>query len=176
MNTNDMIKKQADITTDIFGSVLTITFSNGSAIEVDVATLPPAMQLQAALHGMKQKLVDAAAIGRNTDTGRSATITDKFEAVQEVYTRVVVDGQWNKTRSEGGGAKGSKTFLCEALMELYKKDRAVITTWIKEKTKEELAALRANSKVSDIIRRLEAEKSLATGVDADEMLDELADL
>jgi hypothetical protein len=169
----DLIKKQADITTDIFGSTLTVTFANGKSLEVNVADMPAAMQLQAAIHGMKQKLVDAAAIGRNTDTGRSANIDDKFAAVQEVYDRVVTQGMWNKIRGDGGSSKGSKSFLCEALMELYKKDRAVITVWMKEKTKEELAALKANYKVADIIRRMEAEKASSVDVDTDSMLDEL---
>ena len=123
----DIIKRQADITTDIFGNVLTVTFSNGKVLEVDVSTLAADITLQATLHGMKQKLVDAAAIGRNTDTGRSAPIDDKYDAVQEVFDRVVGQGLWNKSRGDGSGSnKGSKSFLCEALMELYKKDRAVI--------------------------------------------------
>jgi hypothetical protein len=164
-------KKVADITTDIMGSKLTITVSNGEFIELDVTKLSPAMQLQAMLHGMKQKIVDAAAIPRNTETGKSATISDKYEAMLEVANRVMF-GEWNKARGDGSG-KGSKSYLCEALMELYKKDRATVTNFLKGKSADEKAALSANAKVVAIVARLQAEKVAASGIDSDAILGEL---
>lgn len=165
--------KIPDITTDIFGTRLTITFRNGKSLEVDTALLSMEMQQQAMLHGLKQKLVDAAAIGRNTDTGRTANIDDKFSAVEEVYTRIM-QGEWNKARGDGSG-KGSKSYLCEALMEFTGKTREQITTFLAAKTKEEQAALKANDKISVIIARIERARATVSDIDTDSILDELSE-
>ena len=42
-------------------------------LTMQLRDLSDAMVEQAALHGLKQKIVDAAALSRNPDTGRSAT-------------------------------------------------------------------------------------------------------
>ena len=168
---NTIVKKQSDVSADIFGSVLTLNFLHGRFIELDVSKLTEEMKLAGLLHGIKQKLVDAAAIARNKETGRTASIHDKFEAVEEVYNRLLI-GQWNKSRGDGSG-KGSKSYLAEALMELLGKTREQVTEFISSKTKEQLAALKLNPKVSVIINRLESAK--VADVDTDAMLDELGD-
>jgi hypothetical protein len=173
MSTNtNAPKKLADVSTDIMGSKLTVSFANGYFVEVDVTTLTREMQLQSMLHGMKQKLVDAAAIPRDTVTGRSATLADKIAAVEEVAQRVLVEGLWNKVRGDGTGSnKGSKSYICEAIMEVYGKERAKVTEWLKGKTKEEVAALKVDPKIAPVIAKLEAAK--VANVDTSEMLDEL---
>ncbi len=64
--------------------VLQLTFSNGRVITVQIGDLPENIIGDALMHGLKQKLVDAAAMSRNPDTGRAASIDDKFAAVAEV--------------------------------------------------------------------------------------------
>ena len=61
---------------------LALTFSNGETLRINVRDLTDDIQLQATLHGLKQKLVDAAAISRNPENGRSATVEDKYNAVR----------------------------------------------------------------------------------------------
>jgi hypothetical protein len=163
-------KKTPDIQSDIMGTILTITFSTGHFLEVDVTKLTPEMQAQAMLHGMKQKLVDAAAIARDTTTGRAVTIETKIDAVREVYDRVVTCGVWNKVRGDGSG-KGSKSYLCEALMEITGKTRESITAYMASKTKEDLSALKSTPRIATIIARIEAAK--VDGVDVEGLLDEL---
>ena len=170
--TTTLATKIPDVTTDIMGTRLTISFRNGEFLEVNTEDLSHEIRLQSMLHGLKQKLVDAAAIGRNTDTGRSATIDDKFEAVREVYDRIIA-GQWNKARGDGSG-KGSKSYLCEALMELFGKTREQVTAFMAGKTKEELAALKTNERVAAVITRLERAK--VADVDTDSMFDEIGEL
>ena len=81
------------------------TFSNGKRLIVDAAHLSDDIRRQAMLHGIKQKIGDAAAIARNTTTGASASIQDKFDAMAEVVERLTAaDGAWNKTREGGAGA------------------------------------------------------------------------
>lgn len=152
---------------------LRLTFANGQTLVLQVGDLSPAVLAQALMHGLKQKLVDAAAISRNPDTGRSASIADKYEAVKEVYDRLL-SGQWNKTR-EGGGATGGLLF--RALCRMYdgKKTPEALREFLDGKTDAEKAALRKNTKVAAIIETIRAESAKTDGVDADGLLDELND-
>jgi hypothetical protein len=160
-------KAQPAITTTVNEMLLTLSFADGGVIKVDASLLSNEIQRDALMHGLKQKLVDAAAMSRNPDTGRSATLIDKFNAVKEVQERLLA-GQWNKIR-EGGGATGG--LLYRALCELYdRKTPEEIKAFLESKTDEEKAALRANPKVAAIISRLRTTKS---DVDTDAMLGEL---
>lgn len=163
---------KSGITTDIYGGVVTRTFSNGLEIVVDYDKLTPDIQRQCGIHGLNQKLGDAAAIPRNTDTGRSATLTEKYEAIKEVADRIThpTAPMWNKVR--GDGESPGNGLLVRALMELKGKDRASIEAWLEPKTKEEKAALRNNEKVAAAIARL---KSAQSDVDSDALLDEIPD-
>ena len=160
------------ITTDIFGSILTLTFSTGETLEVDVMQMSVEMQKQAMLHGMKQKLVDAAAIARNTETGQSASVQDKYDAVREVYMRIVrnLSPSWNKVKSEGTATGNS--LLVRALMQMTGKNRNQIDQFLEAKTKEEKAALTSNAKVAAIIATLRA-ATVDTSIDTDDMLADL---
>lgn len=156
------------IETSIQDAVITITTREG-VISIDASKLTPEIQQAAMMHGLKQKIVDAAAIGRNLETGKSATIKDKYEAMKEVADRLVNEAQWNKTRE--GGAGGSDGLLVRALAELYPaKSIEELREFVNGKDKKEQAALRANPKVAAIIDRIRAE---STNIDTDALLGEL---
>lgn len=172
-NTVHTTGRKPDIASDIFKDTLTINFSNGKVIEVDVSKLSPEIQKQAMLHGLKQKLVDAAAIARNTDTGQSATITEKYEAVKEVADRVTgADATWNKVREAGASASGSSSLLARALVEVSGKSRADIDAYLESKSKEEKAALKLSAKIAPVILRLQAAGN-KSDVDGDALLADL---
>lgn len=149
---------------------LVLVFSHGEHIAIAPAELTPHITRQALLHGLKQKLVDAAAITRNPETGRSATIEDKFAAVREVYDRLL-SGQWNKARGDGAG---TGSLLFRALTRLYPaKSADDIRAYIAGKSDKEQAALRQNPRIRDMIDTIKAESARASDVDTDAMLDEL---
>lgn len=52
-------------------------------------------QKACAVNGMKQKIADRAAIGRDPETGASATDEEKFAAMQETAERLQSGGAWN---------------------------------------------------------------------------------
>lgn len=148
------------------------TFANAPAISIDLAALTPEIRHQLMLHGLKQKIVDAAAIPRCTDTGRAASDADKIDAMRAVAERLMA-GEWNATR-EGGGATGG--LLLRALIELYPaKSRESLVDYLGGKSDKEKAALRASPKIAPIIDRLKAEAGRAGGIDADDLLGELED-
>lgn len=150
---------------------LTIEFSNGRTIYVRLGELNSTIIEQATLHGLKQKLVDAAALSRNPDTGRSATIDDKYTAVREVYDRLLA-GNWNKGRGDGGST-GNGGLLFRALCQMYpNKTPEALRAFLDGKTKSECAALRATPKIAAIIDTLRAPSG---DIDTDDLLSELGE-
>jgi hypothetical protein len=152
-----------------------VTFATGDSLHIaPMEMFEQSIINKAMLHGLKQKLGDAAAIGRNPDTGRSATADDKRAAVMEVFERLC-SGEWNKTRE--GGEQGTGLLLAALIATYPAKTRETLTTWLEGKTKEQRAELRKNPKIAATILRIKAERA-AAGSDNEEtanMLDELND-
>ena len=164
-------KRNATITAAIDGQALTLSFANGETLTLRADALSTDIQQQAMLHGLKQKLVDAAAISRNPETGRAASVEDKFQAVKTVFDRLLA-GQWNATR-EGGGATGG--LLLQALCRMYagRKTADELKAFLADKSDAEKTALRKNPRVAQIIEEIRAETGKATNIDTDGLLGEL---
>lgn len=149
------VTRKPDISTDIFGTTLTINFSNGNELSLDATKLSEEIRLAAMLHGLKQKLCDGGAIPRNTETGRSATIDDKYTAIHAIYTRLISpDGTWNANR-EGEQKQQGGMFL-RAMMSITGKSHEVMKAALEAMSKEQIAALKKNPKIIDKMRELEA--------------------
>lgn len=162
------------ITTTIEGDILTLTFADGRVLVFDTTKPNEENQRAAKIHGVKQKLCDAAAISRNPETGKSATLADKYAAVKEVYDRLLDPmGTWNKTREGGSGGGGG--LLLQALFRMYegKKSLEALRTYLEGKTPLQHAALRKNPKVSAIIDTIRLERAGEEAIDTDALLDEL---
>ena len=166
-------KRNATISATIDGNTLALTFANGETLTMRGDALNSDVQQYAMMHGLKQKLVDAAAISRNPETGRAASVEDKYQAVKTVYDRLLA-GQWNAVR-EGGGATGG--LLLQALVRMYagRKTPDQLREFLADKTDAEKAALRKNPRVAQIIEDIRAEQGKAAGIDTDELLGELED-
>ena len=168
---NDQTKRNAAISATINGSTLALTFANGETLIMRGDALNSDVQQYAMMHGLKQKLVDAAAISRNPETGRAATVEDKYQAVKTVYDRLLA-GQWNATREGGGNAGG---LLFQALCRMYagRKTPEQLREFLVDKTDAEKTALRKNPRVAQIIEDIRAESGKAASIDTDELLGEL---
>ena len=149
---------------------LRLTFRDGRNIVVQVGDLQPHILTQAIMHGLKQKLVDGAAISRNPDTGKPASLDDKYDAVAEIADRLIA-GEWNKRR-EGGETGG---LLLRALLRMYdgRKTRDDVVAFLDGKTDAEKVALRNNPKVAAIIAEIKAERVADSSIDSDAILGEL---
>ena len=150
---------------------LALQFANGESLGLTAAQLPNNILEHAVWHGLKQKLVDAAAISRNLETGRAASVEDKYQAVKTVYDRLLA-GQWNAVR-EGGGATGG--LLLQALVRMYagRKTADELKAFLADKSDAEKTALRKNPRVAQIIEDIRAEQGKAANIDTDELLGEL---
>lgn len=150
--------------------VLRLTYADGDTLRLALRQLPDAILSAAVWHGLKQKLVDAAAISRDPETGRAATLDTKKRAVAEVHERLLA-GQWNKVRE--GVATGG--LLLSALIRMYdgRKTREELEVYLSGKTDAEKAALRVNPKVAAIIEAIKAERAITSGTDSNALLAEL---
>ena len=156
---------------------LVLTFADQTKVALSTRDLSPEILSQALLHGLKQKLVDAAAIARNVDTGASATTADKKEAVMEIHSRLL-EGAWNKGRTAGEGTSGTGSILLLALQRLQpNRDAVELAEWLKARTDAERAALAKNAKILPHVQAIQAERAAAaakrSGVDSDELLNDL---
>lgn len=152
------------VETTLASMTVQIAFSDGRTIGFSVDEMTSDIRHAAMLHGFKQKLVDAAAISRNPDTGRSATIDDKYASVREVYDRLLA-GSWNKGRADGQ-ATGSGGLLFRALC-IHKPTSTpeAIRIFLEKKTPKEKAALRGVTAIASIIETLKAESVKSRDVD-----------
>lgn len=155
---------------DIGEGVLSLEFQDGRNITLDSANLSDNIVRHAIMHGLKQKLVDAAAISRDPETGRAATIDTKFAAVEEVYNRLL-NGEWNKRREAGAGGAGGLLF--RALVRKYdgRKTPEQLREWLDSKTDAQQAAMRKDPDIARIIEDIRAEKG--EGISSAELFSEL---
>lgn len=126
-----MAKRENAVVSHVFTTetgrlVFTVTGDGAGTFEFDVwkfaggegrfKKLPVNAQL-AFVHGIVQKVSDRAAIGRDPDTGASASPAEKFEAMKEVSERIATneENSWNAIRE--GGENGG--LLYRAMKALY---------------------------------------------------------
>jgi len=156
---------------------LTLDFANGKQLVIDTEALAETISKQSRIHGLKQKCVDAAALSRDTVTGGTASIEDKYEAVYDVYQRITdsVSPAWNKPRGDGSG-QSNGGILLRALVRLYPaKSVDSLREYLNGKTKQEQAAMRASKRVAAEIEKIKSETIKTTGIDTDALLAELDD-
>ena len=178
MATINTMKKQSAIETTIENGAIAFEFADGRTLRVYLDTLTPTIREAAIMHGLKQKLCDAAAISRDPATGRAATIDTKYDAVKEVFDRITsADGTWNKQREAGAGGSGG--LLLAALVRMYagRKTKDDLRAFLDGKNLSEQAALRKNPRVAEIIEEIKAERAKDgdDDTDSDAMLEELDD-
>lgn len=132
--------------------VLTFDLSDGTAIRLDTAALSTDIIAAALAHGLKQKVIDAAAIPRNTTTGKSATDEEKIAAMKEVAQRLK-DGMWNAPKGEGAQTGG---ILATALCEITGQSREEMVAHLAAMSAAEKTALRKLPAIAAKISEIEA--------------------
>ena len=173
--------RNAQITANVINNeaghpaALVLSFAHGKELTIKARDLTNEVMEYAIFHGLKQKLVDAAAIGRNPETGRSASIEDKYQAVWTVYDRITRLGEWNAVRGEGGTGTGGLLFAALCRMYAGRKTEEELRDWLGTKDKKAQAALRKNPKIADLIETIKAERGGADDDAGADLLDELED-
>lgn len=158
LNTLNNEAKKVAIKADIDNVAQTVTFNfeHGKKISIDCSKLSEDIKTHAMLHGLKQKLGDAAAIARDTSTGKPATIETKFQAMQEVLDRLL-NGDWNKHR-EGGQESGG--LLLQALASVYAtKTLEQLKAFLEPLSNGEKQALKLEPSIAKAIHAIQAQRT-----------------
>lgn len=102
-----------DIATSISedGQTLTFTFAGGlSPLVIARADVPEKVAQYATMHGLKQRLSDVAALGQyftnGPRKGEKVHLTDKVDAICELWGHMQSKGEWFKTDRSGVGGDG----------------------------------------------------------------------
>ena len=164
-------KKDIEATVESDGA-LVLAFRHGEVLRLHPELLNPEIQRAAMLHGLKQKLVDAAAISRDTATGRAATIATKYDAVKEVFDRITGAGgawpAWNKPRAGGAGGQGG--LLARAIARYKNVPVEAAKAYLDRLTDAQKQALRVDPRIATIINELRLESAKPAGIDTDALL------
>ena len=168
-----MTEQKKDIEASVADDgTLVLTFRHGEVLRLRPESLAPEIQRMALLHGLKQKLVDAAAISRDTTTGRAATITTKYEAVREIFDRITGAGgeapSWNKPRAGGAGGQGG--LLARAIARYKNVEVAAAKAYLDRLTDAQKQALRVDPRIAVVINELRMESAKPAGIDTDALL------
>lgn len=168
-------KSNSVVSTKVDGEKLIFLVKGTGEAILDLTLLSESNRWRAVLHGLTQKVCDAAALSRDTTTGKSASPADKLAAMVKVVEHLNSGTEeWNLKREGGGGPSVETTLLVKALVELYPaKPEADIAKWLKARKPEERAALMGQANIKGIVDRLRAEAGKA--VDTEELLSGLMD-
>lgn len=161
--------KQGVVTLTKTGGVVSVVVQGYDPIIVDTGPLDPSVLTQAAMHGIGQKLVDAAALSRNPENGQAASVAEKYAAIKAVADRLNAGGAWNTERGEGV-ARGGLLFAAMSRLypgkfadaEAFGQWTATMATASKSTQKSVEAALRASAKVAPVIATIRAEREAQT--------------
>lgn len=100
-----MARKNALISVAHDNAALTFTVGEAGSFVIDTAELSDDIRMRALLHGIVQKVSDAAAIAKADlpkDPKKAAAA--KFEAMKSVADRLTApDGEWSKRSGDGSG-------------------------------------------------------------------------
>lgn len=145
-----MARADSVVQTSVDNGCLTITVAGFAPIVIDPSECPRALLEHAALHGFKQKYVDAAALGAE------ATPREKYGAITALVLHHQETGEWNRNGA-GDGTSGDG-LLIRALMEAAGIDRDTARTAVSGMDKKVQAAMRASDELRPIIARIRAER------------------
>lgn len=144
---------------------LVFTVAGVGEIRMPLNVLNTDIQKQAMVHGLRQKVADAAALSRNPETGKPATPEDKFRAMQRVAERLMgMDGgpaEWNARPGAGEGQPGS--LLVQALVRITGRPVAEIDAEVGKMDKKTQAALRADPDVAPVVAQIKADQDAKAG-------------
>ena len=166
---------------DTSGLRPTITFHVRGVPEplvLDTVNLSHAIRERALLHGLVQRISDAAAIPRDTATGLSATPEEKHEAMSALVGHYMSGTpDWTLNRASGDGPIGGLTIRAVAAVQgLSVTEMRTRIEELAEKrgvtTRAILAKLAKSQAVASKMEELRGEHG-GSGLDGDELLAEL---
>jgi len=177
---NEKKRANAVVTMEQQDKRLVFNVLGAGKVELDLTKVHSDILERAAIHGLKQRISDAAALPCDTETGLPATALEKYENLSKLVEHYNSGtGEWNRTRvaGEGKGPNAAKTLT--AIANVYKLADTDAAKVYVEKTavkrgieySEALALWRSSDKIKEELARMAA--ATPSKVNADELLGEL---
>lgn len=175
-----MAKKNAIISVDSNdnSSIIIWNVDTVGQLEINANKLDPKIQHMAMLHGIIQKVSDAAALGKD------ATPADKHAAMLAVVNRLI-EGDWNKRAGEGSNSAPTglifRAFYEFAVNRAKKAKRdepseVAVRALYDGKSRADQLALRNVPEIAKIIDRIKSERGAKSDVDVDALMGDLDNL
>lgn len=164
-------------------STLSFTVGNAGSFDLVIPDLGEEIRMKAVVHGLVQKVSDAAAMPKSELTGDAdKDAVTKFEAMKSVAERLV-SGEWSKRSGDGSGPVSGLIFraFSEWVSNRAKKAKKdapsdeQIRAVYDAKSRSDQLALRTVPEIAAIIERLKSERGAksTTSVNTDELLSDL---
>lgn len=179
MKVATMQKRNSVVTVQLVEGRLVFNVLGAGSVAFDPSKAHEANQRQAAMHGWKQRLSDAAALSRD-DNNIPASPVDKLEAIRALAAHYESGAaEWSRAGSGGGGSSLTIEAIARVKSTDYATAEGFVADYAKAKhggdTKAALAFLRDGKRVQEAMAAIRAERQPAPKIDADEALGELGE-
>jgi hypothetical protein len=168
-----MARKNAVVSVEVTDTMINFVVADTGVVHMPFTKLPDDVVRAAMLHGLIQKISDAAALPKNED-GSPASPADKMAAMAAVADRLC-EGSWNK-RGEASGETAPSGLIRRAFVAWCvgeKKTEASANAYYNKLDRAGQLALRKIPGVADAMERIKAERGTPATVDADALLAEI---
>lgn len=164
------------------GETIMFSVKGAGNLVLDTRGVSVQNKSRAMLHGLVQRISDAAAMARDSKTGASATPQEKFEAMKRLVEHYQSGSEeWSPARSvEGVGrpkSENPQARLLRAALKLFnpQKDQETIEKFVKERNAAQITALLVSEQLKEAVELAREElaqedKKAAEGVNAEELL------
>lgn len=167
-----MIKSNSTVSVTVAEDRQSIQFTalGSGSVTLHIAKVSVKNREHAALHGFIQKVRDGAAIARSAVDGKSATPTEKLNAMRAIVEHLELGtDDWSSRTRAGGRIGADESYLSIAMQELYpEKSADEVRAFVVGKTAEERKALLMVPKIKAIVDRIKGDA--VKDVDAEALL------
>ncbi len=150
--------------------------TDGESFTFDLAAVHPDNRAYAVLHGFKQRLVDNAAIGRDSISGKSATDGEKMAAIRELGQFYMSGASDWTVRSANGGTGEQGGLIARAVAAVQGVSVELVLSRLDEKA-EKMGTTRRKLlnqlATATAVKEKMVELAPKAAVDADELLADL---
>jgi len=170
-----MARKNSVVSVDANETLITFNVEGQPTLSLVFANLSDDVRTRAMVHGLVQKVSDAAALPKNED-GSPASPADKHAAMEAVISRLM-EGEWNK-RGEASGDSAPAGLIRRAVIEwavANGRTEAKAIAFYESKDRAGQLALRKVPEIAAIMERIKSERgaSKASTINADDLLAEI---
>lgn len=165
-------KSNSVITSKVEGQTLIFTVKDIGNLRLNFTDLSETVRERAMVHGMVQRISDAAAIARSAENGYKVSAQEKYDAMAELVAHYASGtSEWSRARGAPGiGADAA--LLVKCLAQIYD-DRTLeqLKAWVAKRSKSERTALLMSEKIKPLADEIRAQS--ASDISADDLIADL---